>query len=119
MPCYGDCTGRRDQLRAGHGQPARLADTAAALRLAGARSQVHPADALAFTYRDLAAARAYAQANLDGHGIPSLGIAVTESGTAIGVLDLRAPFARHDGWTPADPAWPDTWRYGQPEPQAG
>lgn len=112
---YGDCEARREALRAEHGTPRSLPDRAGVLRMLGVRHLVHPADVLVFAYRDRAAAEAYAQANRDGHGIGSLGITVTEGGGAVGVLDLRAAIA-NDAWCPADPAWPDSWRYGQPEP---
>jgi hypothetical protein len=114
VSCYDSCLARRARLRAEHGPAERLTDTASALRLLGVRSWIHPADVLAFTYREPAAAFAYARANARASAIESLGIAVTETGTAIGALDLRREYP-----AAADPAWPDTWRHGDPEPLAG
>lgn len=77
---------RGDVLRAKYGQPDRV-DTAAALRLAGLRGEVHPQDAIAFTYPSDEAAEAFATANRDA------GLSVTRVSTEAGpvnVIDLRS-----------------------------
>jgi hypothetical protein len=103
---------RRALLVARHGLPAQV-PAAAALRLLGRRAEVHPNDAVAFAYRDQAAADAYAESNAQHQGIPSLGSRPVD-GAIVGVLDLRPALARHArqagrSWEFTDPGLPDDW----------
>jgi hypothetical protein len=98
---------RRGALIAAHGQPVRFTDTAAALWLLNARHLIHPVDAMAFVYRDQAAADAYAKSNADHHDVRSLGTVPCDGGV-LGVLDLRPALTRH-GMNTADPGLPDRW----------
>lgn len=79
---------RRELLYRQWGKPEQVTDTGAALRLAGRRGDVHPADAIAFRYPSREAAQAYADSNAAHNHVPSLGI-VADGGTWVGVLDLR------------------------------
>jgi hypothetical protein len=95
----------RQQLWARYGQPESV-DTAAALRLIGKREEVHPRDAHAFRYQSVEAAEAYASANLEHWGHPTLGAHVGEDGSVVGVLDFRPQLASLDR-EPTDPSLPD------------
>lgn len=97
---------RRRRLIAAHGRPQAVTDTAAALRLIGKRDQVHPRDAMAYTYRDQAAADAYAASNAEHNDIPSLGTAAID-GAVVGVLDLRPLLTATEA---TDPRRPDDWQ---------
>jgi hypothetical protein len=91
---------RRAALVAAHGEP-RMIDGGAALALLGLRGQVHPADVVAFAYRDRAAAAAWQASNAAHNGVPALGAAVAGD-EVVGVLDLRPALG-----TAMDPALPD------------
>src|SRR5205807_9953271 len=104
---------RRAMLAARHGLPAP-ADPGDALRLIGARAQVHPRDVVAFVYRDDAAADAYAASNADHYGLPLLGRAAPAAGGGVvGVLDLRPELTRR-GLPETPPDLPDGWPPGVP-----
>lgn len=98
---------RRTWLTSWYGE-SRPADTAAVLRLLGLRAQVHPRDAFAFTYRSAVAAAAWQASTAAYHGLPSLGVAVTE-GAVYGVYDLRPALAGYNV-APTCPHLPDDWR---------
>jgi hypothetical protein len=87
-------------LTAAHGEP-RMVDAGRALALLGLRGLVHPADAIAFAYRDQAAALAWQASNAVHNGLPALGTAVAGD-EVVGVLDLRPALGRS-----MDPALPD------------
>jgi hypothetical protein len=108
------------KLRAHHGGGRRV-DTGAALRLIGKRDEVHPRDAIAFAYRDHAAARAYASANLELYGHPSLGTGIGGDEIIV-VHDLRPSFTTHCLGVTA-PGHPDDWpppvQNDGPDPRCG
>lgn len=117
VTCEGIDTGhweRRAALVAAYGCPVRVPG-GHALRILDARSRVHPRDVVAFLYRDRAAAEAWAAANAEHYGHPSLGITPAEGGV-LGVVDLRPDLARH-GVPATDPAAPDDWRPGTVPPK--
>lgn len=103
---------RRAALIAAHGEP-RMTDGGAALALLGLRGAVHPADVVAFAYRDRDAAAAWQASNLEHNGIPALGAAVAETGV-IGVLDLRPALGAVMDPALPDDAPPPRWRGGGP-----
>jgi hypothetical protein len=99
---------RRAILRAEHGTPAGFPGTATALRLLGVRDRIHPNDAVAFVYRDQAAADAFAASNAAHCDLPSLGTVPVDGGV-LGALDLRPALAR-GGLPGTAPARPDNWK---------
>jgi hypothetical protein len=99
---------RHAALVAAHGQPVLFPDTGAALWLLNARHKVHPRDAVAWVYRDQAAADAYAESNAAHFGVPSLG-SVPHYGGVLAVLSL-APVLEAHGCPVTDPVLPDGWR---------
>ena len=100
----------RARLIAEHGAPRPLFPPkyGEVLRLFGLRQFVHPHDVTIFVYGDQAAADAWAKANLEHYGHPSLGRMVGGD-EIIGVTDLRPSLASH-GCEPIDPLLPDDWR---------
>lgn len=101
---------RRAKLIAEHGTPRRV-PAGPALTQLGLRHQVHPADTVAFAYRDLEAARAWQASNATHNHVPSLGLADGEDGEVIGVLDLRGGLTQV-----TDPALPDPLPHEPPSP---
>lgn len=77
-------------------------DTAEALRLAGKRGEIHPADAVAFIYPDVATFERYAASNRVNEGVDAIG-PLEDGGRVVGIVDLRrALFGRV-----TDPSLPD------------
>jgi hypothetical protein len=107
LSCGQDHEARRNALIAEHGKSERFPDTAAALWLLGRRGEVHPRDAMAWVYRDQAAADAWHASTAEHYGVPCLGTAPCDGGV-LGVYDLRPMFDGH-GVALADPALPDDW----------
>lgn len=87
---------------------AERTDTAAALRLAGLRGQIHPVDAVAFIYPGRAYFEASAGRDRELHHNDVHGPYETPAGL-LGIVDIR-PQLREQGLVPADPARPDDWR---------
>lgn len=87
-----------------HGRP-RAVDPGLALRTAGLRADVHPRDVFASCYRDAVAAEAFAAANREHYGHPTLAVMTVEGGI-LGIVDLR-PSLREVGVDLTDPALPD------------
>ena len=85
----------RDELRSRYGQPTK-AEAASALSALGLLGEVDPDGVIAFTYPSQEAADAYAAANLEHWGHPTLGTYETTAGV-IGVLDLRPAIHERDG----------------------
>ena len=82
-------------------------DTAAALRLAGKRGEIHPDDAVAFIYPDRAYFDAAAQRDREIHHNEVIGPFDTPEGL-MGIVDLRPQLAL-SGDRIADPALPDDY----------
>jgi hypothetical protein len=93
---------RRAALLARFGEPEQIRDRAAALRVIGRRSEVHPDDVQACTYPTRECAEVFAEANRRYNGLASLGICAHEDAW-LGVTDLRPQMS--SGGT--DPAAPD------------
>lgn len=83
------------------------ADTAAALRLAGKRGEIHPVDAIAFIYPDAAYFEASAKRDREIHGNEVSGPFETAEGLT-GVVSM-VPQLRANGWRVTDPSLPDDW----------
>lgn len=83
----------------------RQLDSARVLRAVGLRDQIHPQDAVCFTFPDRATFEASAKRDREIHGNDVHGPYETEGGV-IGVVDMR-PQLRRIGGLPADPAEPD------------
>lgn len=81
---------RREWMWERYGHPETV-DRETALALLGI-TDVGPDDVAAFRYRDQEAADAYAAANMEHWGHPTLGSCAAETGV-IGVLDLREAVA--------------------------
>lgn len=101
---------RRDQLTRDHGE-SHLADTANALRCLGLRNQIHPDDAIAFTYRNKQAAQAWQASSVEHHGLTVAGLCEID-GEWVGVYDLRPRMKalyeqKPKPYTPTDPTLPD------------
>lgn len=88
------------------GKPYRV-DRGAALRIAGLRGQVHPADVAAHVYPSLRVASAWIAGN-GNYGLPALGQVATEMGVVV-VFDLR-PVLAAAGEEIVSPARTDTYR---------
>jgi hypothetical protein len=86
---------------------AERTDTAAALRLAGKRDEIHPLDAVAFLYPDRAYFEASAGRDREIHHNDVHGPYVTDAGL-LGIVDIR-PQLREQGLRVTDPALPDDW----------
>lgn len=99
---------RRAALWEKFGRPESF-DAAEALRLIGKRGEVHPRDAWACVYQSQEAADAFAESNEKHHGHPHLGHVTLDSGSVLGVIDLRPASLRHGGEI-TDPALPDGWQ---------
>jgi hypothetical protein len=89
------------------------AGTAAALRLAGKRDEIHPNDAVALIYPSREYFEASARRDREIHHNDVIGPLVTEMGL-LGIVDLRRQM-RESGWQVTDPSLPDvlereTWR---------
>ena len=82
---------RREYMWERYGCPETV-DAEAALVELGI-TDVNPREVHAFRYRDQEAAQAYAEANLEHHGHPTLGTYPVKTGEVVGVLDLRAAIA--------------------------
>jgi hypothetical protein len=82
-------------------------DTAAALRLAGRRGDIHPHDAIAFIYPDRAYFEESAGRDREIHGNEVIGPMMTECGL-IAVVSI-VPQMRREGYPATDPALPDNW----------
>jgi hypothetical protein len=95
---------RHQALVARHGKP-ETTDRAAALRLLGKRSEIHPYDVVAYIYASRESAEGFAASNLEHHGYPSLGITETAQGW-LGIIDLRPGSVRV-----TDPAESDDWHF--------
>ena len=80
-------------------------NTAAALRLAGKRAEIHPHDAIAFTYPDRAYFEASAQRDREIYHNDVIGPLVTDAGL-IGIVDMRRQL-REMGGNATDPVLPD------------
>lgn len=87
-----DASARRAQMYATYGIP-KTTDAASALEALGI-TDATPDHVVAFIYRDQEAADAYAVANLEHHGLPSLGTYDLATGGVVGVVDLRPELAR-------------------------
>jgi hypothetical protein len=85
-------------------------DTAAALRLAGRRDEIHPADAMAFTYPDREYFEASAKRDRENNGNEVIGPFETDEGL-IGIVSMQ-PQMRARGWEVTDPALPDDYGPG-------
>jgi hypothetical protein len=113
-----DDAARREALFARFGTPSTYPDTAGALRLIGKRDEVHPDEAVAFTYPSRECAEAFAASNLKRDGVPSLGL-TERAGAWLGVLDLRPCYATSQSYLATDPSVPDdggsAWRKQQRE----
>jgi len=96
-------------MEAEHGKPCILdrAATAAALRLAGKRDEVHPNDAVACAYRDRTAAEAWRASGAE-NGQPTLGITELD-GQVVALIDLRPQWAA-DCRVPVPPSLADDWK---------
>ena len=86
---------------------AERADTAAALRLAGLRTQIHPYDAVAFFYPDRAYFEASAERDRQIHHNDVHGPFIAGDGL-LGIVDIRRQLREH-GYKVTDPALPDDW----------
>jgi hypothetical protein len=94
-------------------------DTAAALRLAGKRDEIHPDDAFALIYPDRAYFEASAKRDREIHHNDVIGPLETPDGL-IGIVDMRWQM-REMGCPPTDPSLPDdrgpqrgTWPWQEP-----
>jgi hypothetical protein len=81
---------RREYMWERYGRPVTV-DAATALRMLGI-TDVDPSEVHAFRYRDREAADAYASANLEHYGHPTLGSYILGD-EVIGVLDFRPAIA--------------------------
>lgn len=86
---------------------AQRTDTAAALRLAGKRDEIHPLDAVAFLYPDRAYFEASAKRDREIHHNDVIGPFIAGDGL-LGIVDIRRQVREH-GWRVTDPALPDDW----------
>jgi hypothetical protein len=80
-------------------------DTAAALRRAGLRGEIHPLDAVAFIYPDREYFEASAKRDREEHHNDVHGPFETEDGL-LGIVDIRPQF-REMGYAITSPALPD------------
>lgn len=83
----------------------RQLDTARVLRWLGLRGELHPRDAVAFSYPDREVFEASAQRDREVHGNDVHGPYETETGP-VAVVDLR-PQLRTRGVPPTPPSLPD------------
>jgi hypothetical protein len=82
-------------------------DTAAALRTAGLRDQVHQVDAVAFYYPDRGYFERSAGRDRELHHNDVHGPYETPGGL-LGIVDIRRQLREH-GWRVTDPELPDDW----------
>lgn len=89
---------------------AERTNTAAALRTAGLRAEIHPVDAVAFIYPDRAYFERSAQRDRELHHNEVHGPFETEDGL-LGIVDIR-PQLRDRDLRVTDPSLPDDWSPG-------
>jgi hypothetical protein len=116
VSCGLDHDQRRAELTAAHG-PARTVPAGPVLALLGWRAVIHPRDAVAYAYRDWAAAQAWCASTADHYGLVSLGFAAArglDGPEVFSAYDLRAILG---GTGLTDPARPDDWTPPLPRPR--